>query len=59
MRAAGKSMGLNGRVGRIIAHSKVLISGKESEERGKRRHFEGGGKRPPCLLNLSLTKVHS
>ncbi len=26
---------------------KVLIAGKESEERGERGHFEGGGKELP------------
>jgi hypothetical protein len=29
-------MGLNGRVGKIIAHSKVIISEKELKKRGKR-----------------------
>ena len=49
-------MGLNGRVGRTMAHIKVLIFEKESEEKGKRGHFEGGGKRTPSLLNLAPTK---
>jgi hypothetical protein len=40
-------MRLNGRVEWTIAHSKVFISEKESEERGKRGHFEGGGKELP------------
>ncbi len=44
-------MGLKGRVGWTIAHSKVLISEKESEEEEKRGHFEGGGKRTPSLDN--------
>jgi hypothetical protein len=40
-------MGLNGRVGWTIGHSKVLISENKSEERGERGHFEGGGKELP------------
>ncbi len=48
-------MGLNGRVEWTVSPSKVLISEKESEERGERGHFEGGGKRTPSLLNLAPT----
>jgi hypothetical protein len=38
-----------------MAHLKVLIFEKESEERGKRGHFEGGGKTTNSLLNLAPT----
>jgi hypothetical protein len=34
----------------------VIIFGKETQERCKRGHFEGEGKRTPSLLNLPPTK---
>ncbi len=46
-------MGLTGRVEWTIGQSKVVISEKESEERGERGHFEKGGKRTPSPLNLA------
>jgi len=52
VRESGQSMGLNNRVGKTIAHAKMLISEKESEDRGKIDHFEEGEKRIASLLNL-------
>jgi hypothetical protein len=35
------------------------ISKKKSEERGKRELLDRGGEKPPSLLNLPPTKLHS
>ena len=52
-------MGLKGRVGQTGADLQMPISEKKSEERGKRELLDGGGKRPPSLLNLPPTTVES
>ena len=51
-------MGLNGGVGKAADHLQVFICEKESEVRGKREHFEGGGERTPSLLNLAPNIEH-
>jgi len=51
-------MGLKGRVGQTGADLQMPISEKKSEERGKRELLDGGGKRPPSLLNLPPTSRH-
>ena len=45
------------RVAKTGGRLQMLIFEKESEERGKREHFEGGGKRTPSLLNLAPTSA--
>jgi hypothetical protein len=40
-------VGLSGQAEKIGAHLQMLIFEMESEERGKRGHFEEGGKEPP------------